>query len=506
MLFKKLLALICLSSAASFLHAQTWSVDSNLTNSPGGSYTAFNNAHSLAASGENIYFVWYDFFLSTNMGCQVRFKMYDGTSWSPDTTIGYYNNRNMNNWNPSCAVDPSGMVHVVWESNENTLNINNYRIWYKNYKNNLWSSVDILTSSDGAAIYPSLAASPDGKVYAVWQYRNNGISRIYYRSYYNTGWGGETCLSNDGTQCFYPAIAISQNQPVVVWQDYDDGISQIHCRIYSSGAWGQDSILSHSNYGAFCPSLAADDSGNVYVVWEEWSSNHSEIYCRKFNYQNKKWDQEIRVSDGGLNSENPVIVCGSSGSDIFWSDNRDGYYEIYHKALINGFWGAEERMTYQESEAILPSALSDARGNVYLVWTGNDQNYKKDIYFKKLIIDPWPSKQALAVQHLPSACKMACYPNPVKDRANINFKFLQNDLGAGSSTNREYGSIQGSLEIFNVNGQLIRSMPQHFYPENEGNLTWDCRNDRGEKVSSGVYLVELNYGQSKYFTKIAVVR
>ena len=50
------------------------------------------------------------------------------------------------------------------------------------------------------------------------------------------------------------------------------------------------------------------------------------------------------------------------------------------------------------------------------------------------------------------------------------------------------------LEIYNINGHKITTLVDNFYPSGRHQVTWDGRDDTGERVSSGIYLYRLKAG------------
>ena len=69
------------------------------------------------------------------------------------------------------------------------------------------------------------------------------------------------------------------------------------------------------------------------------------------------------------------------------------------------------------------------------------------------------------------------YPNPFNPITTITY-FLFDD-----------GNY--SLKVYDLNGRKIRTLLSEFGYPGERTITWDARNDYGEKVSSGIYIYQL---------------
>jgi len=487
------------------IYAQNWTADSNLTNSAGGSYTASNNSHSLAVFQNRIYLVWYDFY-PVNMGCQIRFKKFDGAQWSADTTVGLIGNTRLNNWYPSCATDAAGNFHLVWETNEFTTDIENFEIAYRRYGSNYWTGTTRLTASSGPSSNPTIAVAGDGRLFVFWQDKRGGLYRIYYKIYSGSSWGTEGILGENVDYCGMPSVAICQGLPAAVWEDFSSGTFQVRFRKMSAGGWESDSLISHSPQGAFSPAIAADNSGNIHVVWQDWSLNSSKICYRKYSSLSGNWGQETVLSGAAFRTESPVIICRDTLVDVFWADDRSGYYEIYHRQSANDSWGQDEQLTDQRASAVLPSVAADSRGNMHLVWTGDQPivNKSPDIFIKSLFTDPWPPKEGdISDSDVKLWCNITTFPNPTSDRSLLKYSITS---PAGSLSRQIPASYNCRMDVYNVAGQLVNTLFVGSLSDGEHFLEWNGRDRAGRKVPSGVYFAKVTAGTATSTAKIMVVR
>jgi hypothetical protein len=78
------------------------------------------------------------------------------------------------------------------------------------------------------------------------------------------------------------------------------------------------------------------------------------------------------------------------------------------------------------------------------------------------------------------------YPNPFNPQTSIAF------------TIKDRGAV--TLKVYNVNGELVRTLANENRAAGSYTLTWDGHNDNGQSVSSGVYFYKLvtnNFSQTK---------
>lgn len=76
---------------------------------------------------------------------------------------------------------------------------------------------------------------------------------------------------------------------------------------------------------------------------------------------------------------------------------------------------------------------------------------------------------------------MPNYPNPFNPTTKISFDLPQSE--------------NISLKIYNINGELIRTVANENLPAGHFEKVWDGKNDFGSEVSSGIYIYRLTAGK-----------
>ena len=501
--------------------AQQWSPAINLMPSdPGSSWAASNQAHSLAVRGDTMYLVWYNSTVGIiNMGHQIYFKKYDGVSWDAgNTLIGFTGNYRRHSWYPSCAMGPGGDLHVVWETNDfiqTSDGASIYDIAYRRLSQGVWVpalSVNptnvTLNAVQGYSWRPVIACGGDNIVHTAWQDNRQGTFKIFYKSLTGpSNWSDYLCLSPQGVYAGFPSIAMSGTQPAVVWQDFRDGSNQIYFKKYDGTAgWGQDSAISHSDYGAFAPCLAGDPAGNLHAAWEDisLSDGNFEIYYRRFSAQTQSWGNVIRLTKDPYYSRQPFLLCQSDGTvNLFWSDDRSGSYEIYHRQSVNNSWEPETTLTQFDGLASLnPSAAGDHLGNLHLIWSDFSPSYQgsdgfyyhvPDIfYLRDTSFQMTTNKNPAVITSLSVLSLLPARPNPMRERTQIALMTGQ----------RGWARVR----VYNIAGQLVKELYQGELDGGRHEFEWDARDGSGVRVSNGLYLARAESAGAAVTGKIMVVR
>ncbi|MCF7913340.1 MAG: DUF1565 domain-containing protein [Candidatus Cloacimonetes bacterium] len=88
--------------------------------------------------------------------------------------------------------------------------------------------------------------------------------------------------------------------------------------------------------------------------------------------------------------------------------------------------------------------------------------------------------------------KIENYPNPFNPETQIVF-----DLTEAGKVN---------LSVYNLKGQLVKELSDEILPAGENRFIWDGRNEKGRKVSSGVYLLRMKNRERILNKKIILMK
>ncbi|MDD4486755.1 MAG: T9SS type A sorting domain-containing protein [Proteiniphilum sp.] len=204
--------------------------------------------------------------------------------------------------------------------------------------------------------------------------------------------------------------------------------------------------------------------------------NDELTYMYSVDHTVVKWPHSTLVHEDG------VFICGT--------------YSAVNASLVNLSVSGELNWTWQqegenlsnihiEGIGMASTALlaMDGEGCVYWAW-GNGRT--------QLITKLLPNGQLPVVDEVqsPMVNEISAYPNPMKDEIKIKIK-QENSI-----------PIQGnSIEIFNIKGQLIRSLDL-----TKGETVWDGRDDNNRPLASGTYIVKAITDRNAATTKITIIK
>src|SRR4030095_9724231 len=175
------------------LHSQ-WGAEMRMTENQAPSLSSFDNAYSVAASGDTVYIVWED-------GGAQDFRIFykrsidGGINWGPNTQI---NNAPGESRFPSVFVSGSN-VYVVWRG---AVQNGSYETYFNHSTNGgmTWGTDTRLTNTTANTEYPAIAVS-GLNVHIVWSEENNHKYEVFYKRSTDGGsnWETEYQLSGPDT-------------------------------------------------------------------------------------------------------------------------------------------------------------------------------------------------------------------------------------------------------------------------------------------------------------------
>ncbi len=490
---KRIIFLLLITNC-SLLIAQ-WQPDVRLTNAPGSSYTSYNNAWCIAASGNVLHVVWTD---DRDGNFEIYYKRSTdgGVSWGSDTRLT--NNSDISEL-PSLSV--SGLVvHVVWTDTRD----GNAEIYYKRSTDGgvSWGSDTRLTNAPNNSYHSSVSVSGQ-VVHIVWRDFRDANLEIYYKRSTDggTSWGADTRLTNNTSTSHYPSVAVSGSVVHVVWADDRDGNNEIYYKRSTDAgiSWGADTRLTNNTANSFSPSVSV--SGQVvHVVWYDERDGNQEIYYKRSTDDGVSWGTDTRLTNNSSASYYPSVAVSGSVVHVVWEDERDGNNEIYYKRSTDGgiSWGTDTRLTNNPAASQYASVAVSGSA-VHVVWY-DFRDGNNEIYYKR---DPTGNPIGIINinSEVPNNFSLSQnYPNPFNPITKIRFAVTSPRPDGHPSPIRRGEGGEVKLIVFDVLGREIATLVNEQLQPGTYEVDFDA-ND----LPSGVYYYTLTThevsGQAEYFNQ-----
>jgi hypothetical protein len=362
-----------------------WSKDKRLTKNDGSTSTF----SAVAANGSYIHVVWYDY-RDGNYEIYYKRSNDNGESWDSDIRL---TNEGSPSYYPAVAVNGNN-VHTVWEDQRD----GNREIYYKKSTDNgeNWESDIRLTTQNSDSKEPSVAADGNN-IHVVWRDIRDGNREIYYKRSIDNGenWESDIRLTTDNAESYNPSVAVDGNNIHVVWFDKRDGNHEIYYKrsTDNGNSWNNDKRLTNEGSYSFGPVIEVDGN-NIHIVWFVERDKTTDLYYKRSIDNGENWISDVRLTNHDSTTEDATvsIAVNKINVHIVWSSNKDGNDEIYYKrSTTNGeTWDSDIRLTNEGSYSVEPVIEADGT-NIHILWTdlrdGNSEIYYKQSTDKKISAD-----------------------------------------------------------------------------------------------------------------------
>jgi hypothetical protein len=250
--------------------------------------------------------------------------------------------------------------------------------------------------------------------------------------------------------------------------------------------------------------MVLDHSENVYITGSSATGDDNTGYAT-IKYSSDGDSLWVRIYEGPGNGEDGARAIAVDDSDNIYvtgrsyggSETGDDYATI--KYYPNGDTAWVIRYNSPANNTDVASAITvDDSGNVYVTGTSYNSLTYTDYTTIKYVKKPSAVGNEVESSEKPSEFTLSQnYPNPFNPTTTIKFKVQ------GS---RFKVPVHTTLKIYNVRGQMVRTLVDE--PKSTGDYTiqWDGKNDKGEQLSSGVYFYQLKVGDYTSAKKMVLLK
>ena len=356
-----------------------------------------------------------------------------------------------------------------------------------------------VSNTAGHSTLPSIVIDGNFNIHIVWQENLNGDWEIYYACVDGPSQTvGEVLNLSDNQYVsdLYPSIGIYNGDEVyVVWERYDPTIycpySIVH-RYLSDGDWSPiEFLVECTGTPHHHPSLDFSHGGDeLSAAWEDSSLGKSDAYFYGGNggYWPTPGDSRYPV----------VSTMGNIWSYVYWEDNSDGVKDIYGRNFyfMSGGWSSpyKFRDVSGDEDMQYPSVA-----NCHVIWTQGDSPPYRVMY----CYEGYPIGVEEKPQVLTSSLRLNAHPNPFRGKTVISYRLSV--IGENPEPITDY-LLPITISIYDLSGRLISTLPITDYLSPITEVVWDGRDNKGNKVKSGVYFCRLEVEDYKETKKLIFLR
>ena len=239
--------------------------------------------------------------------------------------------------------------------------------------------VEKLTDNSRDDDYPSIAVRDESTAYAVWQSYSGLADEIRFRKY-DKVWRTVSRVPGVSGDVWRPQIALDrEHRPWVVWSQQVEGNFDLYARALDEekDIWLETVRLSRHPNPDIDHHLISDARGNLWVVWQGFHGNNSDIFLRHFD--GCEWSPEVQITSHPSNDWEPRIGVDSRGkAHIVWDSYRNGNYDVYMRSWETGSMGPLVRVAGTPRFEAHASVVVDREDRVWVAWDEAAVNWAKD--------------------------------------------------------------------------------------------------------------------------------
>jgi hypothetical protein len=318
----------------------------------------------------NLYLAWHD---ETTTNTEIMFSWYSviDSTWSVPLNISMNSGISSN---PAVVAYSSSSLNLTW--NDNTSG--NYEILLSQSTDSgfTWSSPANISNSLGISSIPTIDVDGIGYIYLAWQdYTTDNFEiLIKYSPDNGATWSSPINISNDSGHSVNPVIVCDNSGNLyLAWDNRTPGNDEIlfSRSIDNGSSWSLPMNISNNTGNSVSPAITMDSTGNLYLVWEDYTFGIPEILFSQSIDSGLTWSIPVNISNNSGNSNNPDITLDIAGNlNLTWYDSVFGNHEIvFSRSTDSGStWSSPLNISNNSKWSEHPTITVDNSGKIHLAW------------------------------------------------------------------------------------------------------------------------------------------
>ena len=483
-----------------------------------------SNPHAVVTSDGHIYVIWED---SRHDDPKIYMQLLSPTGerlWG-DTGQPLTDSSPINQEGPKLSYDETNdRIYVGWSNADEVGSGFPLHTWGQMFQNGqkMWGPDGVIISDlDDASLPNECSFFEVIEGYYVWQYFISGIynqfvyvKRVDENGQTYPGWPDEGIgvSDRDGFDInqLLPKLAKTDSGIFVMYKDDPDDtmVTRYFGQHFSADGerlWGPDGVeLAYvGNEQDKAVLLKGGPLDSITFAWDENIDGAPDILMQRYSLDgNPIWDVPSLgfIQKPGDQTTADIVSFDNNGILVAWADYPDLEADIYYKYLNPN--GSPVAGSNPDGDVVCDALKSQydpklavLNDHAFAVWADGRSSGKTEIlglYAQKL----GNITTANDDDHLPSPNGFKLiqnHPNPFNPSTYISFEI--------TDASKDY-----SLDIYNIKGQLVKTLHQGKLDIGRHSLVWDGHDKHNNLVASGVYFYRLNDGLKSQSRKMLLMK
>ena len=234
--------------------------------------------------------------------------------------------------------------------------------------------------------FPSIAAAPDGTIWAVWSSYSGLYDEVRARCYRHGSWSTFFPIPGVTGDVWMPQVAVdASGNPWFVWSQQVDypgrDPERVNWDLFAvsmvGNRWSEVQRLTNDAGPNLNHRLKRDARGRLWLVWQGFRNGQSDIFLKYLDAG--KWSESYAVSDSSQNDWYPDIAVDSQGAaHIVWDTYHDGSYDVELRTFRNGKFGPIDSIAATSESEANAAITVDKQNRLWIAWDEMGVNWGKD--------------------------------------------------------------------------------------------------------------------------------
>ena len=145
--------------------------------------------------------------------------------------------------------------------------------------------------------------------------------------------------------------------------------------------------LSNSNGSSLDPQIAANEKGDVYVVWRDETTGNGDIYFRKSTDYGDTFKSTKNLRGNNGSSSDPQIASSNDSVSVLWNESKNNNSGIYFQTIQGDAPSFDNSTKLNENHSMSHSpGIYATDNNIYVVWIDKVNPKNSYVQFKHINI------------------------------------------------------------------------------------------------------------------------
>lgn len=369
----------------------------NISNEPEDS-----RAPDVAADKEgNVNVVWSQFISITAdfSDNEIYFTRSDdkGANWTPNLNISNNSQPWHEDYRPVIALDIDNVINVVWDARINLAPQWHSVRFSRSNGGSTWTIPVNVSGVNDVSRYSAIAIDSLNNIYVVWREFLSPPLEIYFSrsTDFGVNWSASVLISNSITTGHqHPRIAADNAGNIyVIWRSYDNEITYPYNVYFNKSddygiTWSTAYKITNNGNSA-ASGIDVDSSGNIHVTYVDNSFTVPRVCYIRSTDQGVTWSTPNDISNHSLGAGGGRIEIDSADNiNVVWIEDDDvPGRDIYFCRSIDGGqnWSTPINISNSTNDKFPANISTDLEGNIYVVWTEFITNSNAEIFFTRCV-------------------------------------------------------------------------------------------------------------------------